>query len=266
MSSPHDDVRVCDLVDDALIAPFLETDRGWAAYAVCDLEQPFRAHARYIGARRGDQVTAIVLVFSPPGFTSLVPCGAPRDVEAILASVSDLPKEATVLAQWAQRDALARRFEVLDVVPTVRMIVTASTFCHPSPAPAEIVHLTADDLPRLERLYAHWPDAVFARSMFAPGFYFGAVCDGELVAVAGTHAISQRYRMGVIGNVFTLPTHRGMGFGSAVTGASARALIAHGADQVALNVRENNDPAVALYTRLGFACHETFFEATIVRR
>jgi ribosomal protein S18 acetylase RimI-like enzyme len=148
----------------------------------------------------------------------------------------------------------------------LRMIVPAAALPPPVPVEADIVPLDLDDLPRLERLYARWPEAMFARSMFAPGLYFGALRRGELVAAAGAHALSARHGMGVVGTVFTDPAHRGSGLGTAVTGATVRALLAAGAREVALNVRRENRPAIATYMHLGFTVREDFFEAAITLR
>jgi hypothetical protein len=64
-------VRIVDLTDDAVILPVLERDRRWAAYALCDLEAPYRAHARFFGALDGDHARAVVLVYALPTATSL---------------------------------------------------------------------------------------------------------------------------------------------------------------------------------------------------
>ena len=57
-----------------MILPVLECDRRWAVYALCDLEAPYRAHARFIGALDGDHARAVVLVYALPNFTALLPC------------------------------------------------------------------------------------------------------------------------------------------------------------------------------------------------
>ena len=38
------------------------TTISWAAYALCDLEPPYRVHARFIGAVGGEQAGAVVLM------------------------------------------------------------------------------------------------------------------------------------------------------------------------------------------------------------
>ncbi|MDB5077768.1 MAG: hypothetical protein JWO42_3947, partial [Chloroflexi bacterium] len=82
---------VRELEDDDQILALLSTQRSWSAYALCDLEAPHRQYARYIGAVRNGRVTALVLAYCPPSFTSLQPCGDPGDVSMILSQAPRLP-------------------------------------------------------------------------------------------------------------------------------------------------------------------------------
>jgi predicted GNAT family acetyltransferase len=127
---------------------------------------------------------------------------------------------------------------------------------------AAVVALGREQLGEVSRFYASWPESVFTPFMFEHGIYYGAVVEGELAAIAGTHALSARHQIGVIGNVFTHPDHRCKGLATAVTGAVARELFVRGARDVALNAREDNLPAIAAYRRLGFQIEEPFWEAT----
>lgn len=251
---------VVELHDDNEITAMLERDRRWAAYALCDLEPRHRPYARYVGLRRDQQVAALVLVYAPPTFTSLVPCGDATDLVALLAEAPDLPQETVLLVREANLPAIEMRYAVSQRQALFRMVVTADELRLPSDVRADVVPLSAADLPALHRLYVSWPETVFSPSMLDGGVYFGAFRAGALVAAAGTHAVSPRHRIAVIGNVFTDPAHRGGGLATAVTGAVARALFDQGMSEVALNVREDNPAAVAIYRRLGFVMHERFWE------
>lgn len=255
-----------DLDQDAAFIPLLEADRGWAAYALCDLEPPYRVDARYIGATRDGQVVAILVIYAPPSFVSLVPCGDVGAMGAILEVTPDLPRAAVLLAQRRMLPAIERRYVLGQSWTMLRMVVTPERLHLTPPVGATVARLVPADLPALLELYARHPGSVFTPFMFEHGVYFGAVQDGMLVAVAGTHAVSPRYRIGVIGNVFTQPEYRGRGLATAVTGAVAGALFASGAQLVALNVREDNAPAVRAYARIGFSVHEAFWEGAVALR
>ncbi len=254
------DEGIADLTDDGAIVPVLEAQRRWAAYALCDLEPPHRRYARYIGAVRDGRAEAVVLVYTPPGFTSLLPSGSEEGVQAILARAPDLPPKPFLVVRRLDLPAIEARYRVDEKWTMLRMAVSTSEL---RPAPVRngtLRPLAADDLPAVQALYASWPDTVFTPFMFAHGIYYGAYVDGHLVAVAGTHAFSPRHGIGVIGNVFTRPDYRGRGLGGAVTGAVAVSLLERGVRDVVLNVREDNAPAIAAYARLGFTIHEPFWE------
>ncbi len=258
--------RCVELDDDRQIASVLEAQRAWAAYALCDLEPPHRQYARFIGAMADGGLRAVVLIYTPPGFTSVLPTGDPEAVAAILAEAADLPPDPLLIVQRGNRGALESRYSVTKAWIMLRMIVPADALRPVSVADAEIVPLTADHLDAARALYTLWPETVFTTFMFEHGIFYGAYRASELVAVAGTHAVSSRYRIGVIGNVFTHPAHRGQGLGAAVTGAVAGAMFARGMRDLALNVRDDNHAAIAAYRRLGFEVDEPFWEARATLR
>lgn len=261
-----DRLTIVDIEDDARLTPVLEPVRRWSAYALCDMDPPHRQYARFIGAVRDDRVVAVLLIYTPPGFTSVLPSGAPDDIAAIMAQATDLPPAPLLIVQRPNRAALESRYAIGRAWTMLRMAVQPVTLQPLPPVDAEVVALTAADLLAVQRLYAVWPDTVFTPFMFEHGVYHGAYRNGELVAIAGTHAISARHQIAVIGNVFTHPDHRGRGLGTAVTGAVARALIEQGARDVALNVREDNLPAISAYRRIGFQVEEPFWEAEATLR
>jgi ribosomal protein S18 acetylase RimI-like enzyme len=123
-------------------------------------------------------------------------------------------------------------------------------------APADIV-----DLNRLYGLgFAGWLPA----DSIANGVYYGVRIAGRLVAAAGTHVISPEGRIAAVGNVMTHIDFRGRGFAKQTTSAVTQELL-RSCDDVVLNVRADNPPALAAYRALGFRdyCH---FEERLVHR
>ena len=84
------------------------------------------------------------------------------------------------------------------------------------------------------------------------------------MAAAGTHVISPSAAMAVVGNVMTHVDYRGRGYATAVTSAVTAELLTF-CDQVVLNVRADNPPALAAYRRLGYEVHTTFEERLVHR-
>jgi ribosomal protein S18 acetylase RimI-like enzyme len=62
-----------------------------------------------------------------------------------------------------------------------------------------------------------------------------------------------------LGNIATRPDYRGQGLGQAVTARLCQSL-AETVDHIALNVRTDNRPAIALYEKLGFEIVHTYGE------
>ncbi|MGX7671851.1 GNAT family N-acetyltransferase [Plantactinospora sp. DSM 117369] len=112
--------------------------------------------------------------------------------------------------------------------------------------------LTEADVPELTAFYrAAYPGNWFDPRMVETGHYVGMRRGGELVAVAGVHVWSPRYRVGALGNVATAPAYRGQGLASTVVATLCRRLL-ETVDTVALNVVAENTAAYKLYDRLGF--------------
>jgi len=110
-----------------------------------------------------------------------------------------------------------------------------------------------------DRLYQLGFASWLPSSAIGDGVYYGMRVGGRLVAAAGTHVISRQARLAVVGNVLTHVDYRGRGYATAVTGAVTADLL-RSCDQVVLNVRSDNPPALQAYRRLGYAEHVRFEE------
>lgn len=100
----------------------------------------------------------------------------------------------------------------------------------------------------------------------APGTTRAGDASDPLVAVAGTHAYSVPRSLGIVGGVYTAPAYRGLGLATLTTGAVVRELQRLGIREMALNVREDNIPAIRAYTRLGFVARQRFWEGFARKR
>ena len=141
----------------------------------------------------------------------------------------------------------------------------------PPMTPDDVVRLGPTDLEAVHGLYAdseangEAPDW-FLPEMLAQGVYYGVREVGELVAVAGTHVITTREGVGCLGNIYTRRDRRGRGLSTQVTSAVTAQLLNMKLPTIALNVRENNSPAIRVYERLGFHRYCGYVEAVAMRR
>jgi len=244
---------------DALRA-FLSQDRLYAAYAICDLEDREFVRTRWGAAFDGDQIVAVGLEYTGPTPQPLFVMGSTDGIEAVLRDVIR-PRAAYIAARHEMLPAIESHYRVDPGPQMVRMWVDRAHF---KPYPATVQRLLPVEIGELNRLYqlgfASWLPA----TAIADGVYYGMRVNGRLVAAAGTHVVSANSRLAVVGNVLTHMDYRGRGFATAVTGAVTAELL-RTCDQVVLNVRADNPPAINAYRRLGYAEHTRFEERLIHR-
>ncbi len=243
------------VTDRGELRAFLETDRLFAAYAICDLEDREFSKTRWGGAFDGDRLVALALEYSGLTPQPLFAMGRPDGIEAILRDVVR-PRAAYVAVLPESVPAVQAVYRLDPGPQMVRMWVDRARF---RPYPADVRRLLPSDIGELNRLYQLGFASWLPSSSIADGVYFGMRVGGRLVAAAGTHVISRQARLGVVGNVLTHVDYRGRGFATAVTGAVTAELL-RTADQVVLNVRSDNPPALQAYRRLGFTEHVRFEE------
>jgi ribosomal protein S18 acetylase RimI-like enzyme len=247
-------------VDRVLLREFLERDRLFAAYAICDLNEREFPRTRWGVARSGDEVVSIAMEYSGLTPQPMFVMGAAEGIAAILKDVVR-PRAAYVAAQTDSLPAVAQHYRVEPGPEMIRMWVDRGTF---QPVMARVERLLPVEVHELNRLYQLGFAAWLPSSAVAEGVYYGIRVNGRLVAAAGTHVVSKEAGLAVVGNVLTHTDHRGHGYAKAVTSAVTAELL-RSCDQVVLNVRADNPPAIAAYRRLGYADH-CRFEERLVRR
>jgi ribosomal protein S18 acetylase RimI-like enzyme len=246
--------------DRVALREFLERDRLLAAYAICDLEDREFARTRWGIAMQGREPVAVCMEYGGLTPQPMFVMGDNDGVAAILRDVVR-PRAAYVAAKAESLPAVASAYRIEPGPPMIRMWVDHARF---QPAPSPVQRLLPVEVGDLNRLYQLGFAAWLPSNAIAEGVYFGIRVNGRLVAAAGTHVISRQARLAVVGNVLTHSEHRGRGYAQAVTSAVTAELLRY-CDDVVLNVRSDNPPAIQAYTRLGFVEH-TRFEERLVRR
>ena len=243
---------------------FLLRDRAWAAYPLGYLD-PIAGTATELHGAGGDQGLEAVLVLAHlPNLLNLFATGAPAAIAAILREMPQVPVSGVFSAQAEALDAMERHVQVTTAYRMRRMVVTQAELRPRRDRPAQ--RLGLEHLEQVRRLYGLWTDNHQLPGQLSGGIYYGCFEGPELVAAAGTHALSFEHGVGAIGNVLTHASHRGLGLASTTTTAVAEELFARGCDQVVLNVRQGNDIALDAYHKLGFLDHNTFIEGVFRKR
>lgn len=247
--------------DRKLLRTFLEQDRLRAAYAVCDLdEKEFHKTKWGVAYERGEPI-AVVLEY---GGLTPQPLFVMGDAEGVAAVLRDVirPRIVYLAADESQLEAVGRHYRIDPGPQMVRMIVNRQMF---RPIYGPVIRLDPADIVDLNRLYGLGFAGWLPSDSIANGVYYGVRTAGRLVAAAGTHVISPEARMAAVGNVMTHHDFRGRGYAKAVTSAVTQELL-RTCDDVVLNVRSDNPPALAAYRAIGYGEHNRFEERLAHRR
>ncbi|TKJ29142.1 MAG: hypothetical protein CEE40_09355 [Chloroflexi bacterium B3_Chlor] len=240
---------------------FLRHDRLYAAYAIGDLEPVLFRECEWYAALRDGKMTALCLRFTglPPDRVFFM--GVADDLMPILDEALKTKRAHFALKQ-DHVSVLGRFYSLRAVEQMFRMVLAPDDFV---PADGPVVRLGQGHVHRLQELYRWGGDVAFAPYQLEQGVFYGVEKGGRLVATAGTHLVSRTYRLGIVGNVFTHPDYRGLGYATLCTSAVVEELLSQSLD-VVLSVEQGNEAAIKLYQRLGFHVYCPFIEALGHRR
>lgn len=251
----------------------LMADRAWSAYAIADLQPSYAPYCRWTTGRSAGG-SGVVLLFTRLDMPVLFATG---DVAAVAEAmdVMDAPETVYMTLREEHLPAAERFYDFsADVRPMWRMAYRGARLngraISRSSDRGGLVRLTPAHTERIRALIAQ--GGPFAPDAFEPyqteeGVFYGIEdASGELAAVGGTHVVDWRGGVAAIGNMYTHPARRGLGFGSAVLRALVAELEERGASTIILNVDQRNEVARRLYERNGFSVHCPYWEGVGVRR
>jgi ribosomal protein S18 acetylase RimI-like enzyme len=250
------------LTDKSRILRYLETDRGYAAYLIGDLEPGMFEQCTWSGATCAGQLQALALHFRGLSLPALVLMGDTEGLRAILRDAL-CPEHAYLTCRPAQLAMTTEFYAWEEQVLMWRMRLAPARF---RPVGGDCIRLTPADAESLASLYALGGGPAFAPAQMAQGVFYGVFVDGRLVAAAGTHLVSLTYGVAAVGNVFAHPNHRRQGYGTAVTSAVVADLVECGIGEVVLNVSQANEAAIRVYEWLGFERYCPFYEGPVTAR
>jgi GNAT superfamily N-acetyltransferase len=250
------------LHDPATVRAILANDRAYGAYALAQLDPRLFEHNEWL-ISRGPAGRMALLVHSRSGLgTALFATGDHEALDAAL-SLHPGPRFAFGSLRPEHRATVEKYFALTRPQMMVRMSVTPATF---EPVNGHAFRLSAADVSRVNRLYSiEGGVTAYREKHLEDGVYYGVMLGGQLVSIAGTHVVSRAERIAVVGNVFTHPRHRGHGLATFTTSAATQELLAY-CDLVALTVEAANDPAIRIYTKLGYRGVCSLHETPLIRR
>jgi ribosomal protein S18 acetylase RimI-like enzyme len=260
-------MQIRHLTDASLIRTFLDTDRAWADYALGDLEPEHFQQAEWYGAvndgaEEQGGLLALAMIYRglQPPICFLM--GDGRGVDAILAEGVRLP-----VIGLSVRDehlpVLEKYYRPNGIWPMWKMALNPGDF---QPVAGEVADITLADVADLRALYALGGGDAFSPQEIERGVFCAIRRAGCVIAVAGTHVVSDNGRIAALGNVMTHPDWRGRGLASIVTSAVVARLIDRGVSTIGLSVNRENVAAIRVYEKLGFKKHVAFHEGNAVRK
>jgi ribosomal protein S18 acetylase RimI-like enzyme len=247
--------------DRELLRAFLERDRLYAAYAICDLDEREFARTRWAVARLDGEVVALGAEYGGASPQPLFVMGSDAGIGSILRDVLR-PRIAFIAALPSSLPQVQRHYHLDPGPQMVRMATDRERFRAVDDPGVE--PLSPSDAPELNRLYRLGFGSWLPAQSIAEGVYYGLRVGRRIVAAAGTHIVSRDARIAVVGNVMTAPEYRGRGYAKAVTAAVTAELLRF-CDDVVLNVRSDNPPALHAYRRIGYLEHVRY-EERLARR
>lgn len=250
-------MNVLKLSDIARLRSFLGTDRAWADYALGDLEPDLYQLTEWFGAEEQGDLIALAMLYHGlrPPICFLM--GEARGVEHILAQAVSLP-QIGLSVRDEHLPVLSQFYDIIDGTPMWKMALDAREFKPVAADGAERLSLV--DVPDLQAVYTFGGGDAFSPDEIERGVFYGLRQADQLIAVAGTHVVSDNGRIAALGNVMTHPHHRGRGLATAATSAVVAELIDRGVSTIGLSVGRDNAAAIRVYEKLGFKKHVPFHE------
>ena len=159
-----------------------------------------------------------------------------------------LPAGRTILYATPEHMRIPRGWKLIHKVQGIQMLFTGPLLpLHQSIKP---VPLTGQHVSAMMELAALTRPGPFGLKTIAFGNYHGIFGDGQLAAMTGQRLHVKNFTE--ISAVCTHPSHLGKGFAAALVQHQTELILQQGR-QAFLHVRKDNERAIALYNRLGFA-------------
>lgn len=234
------------------------------AYHIGDLDDFFFPHCQWAASystKRHPIIEDVVLIYHGGQVPTVLAFGVgPRFSELLGETFDILPSRFFCHYQTDCGDLFRSRYNEQPLGSHQKMCLQKLKAV-PRSGDGAIIGLDQSHLRAVEQFYARaYPGNYFVPRMLDTGRYFGVELGRRLVAIAGVHVASDKYKIAVLGNIATDPDFRGRGLARRVTHYLTEKLHLEG-KLVCLNVKADNDAAIRCYQQIGFATMHTYNEA-----
>jgi GNAT superfamily N-acetyltransferase len=252
------------LDDRAEIEAFLRASPELHVYSLGDLDDFFWPYTTWYGWQEDGELRDVALIYVSRTLPTLVGVSRqPAVMRKLLGEiVATLPDTFYAHLSPGVERAFSKTHVLESHGPHYKMSLR-DTACVRDVDCSGAILLTVRDSADLTRLYQEsYPGNWFDLRVLEMGQYFGLREDGRLVSVAGVHVYSERYKVAALGNIVTHPAYRRRGYARQVTARLCQSVIEK-VEHIGLNVKANNDAAIACYAGLGFEIIAPYGEFTL---
>ncbi len=260
------------------IASFLQQNTYLYLYLIGDLDERFLPYTKWYGKESGSGLSSVVCIYTGGTAPTLLAfdenTGRTAMEELLKEIIPQQPQRFEAHLSQGLEKLFAENFIIKSENMHFKMALTDTGM--PGQISADVngteypLKLTVSDIPALLELYEHsYPGNWFEPEMLGLNLYYGIFKDNDrskkLLCTAGTHVYSPEYRAAALGNITTRPEYRGRGYGVTVTAALCRALLKQNIN-TGLNVKQDNQAAIACYRKTGFTICAEYGEFIFERR
>jgi ribosomal protein S18 acetylase RimI-like enzyme len=259
-------VPLLQSTDKAKLQAFFERRRALNAYALGDLDEPHWSRTDWWTWEQDGKIQEVALLykgFDPPILIALQN-NSPEGMQALIRELSSkLPDHVYAHLTPGLREILEARFDFHDHGEHFVMELKSK----PTGSQNGPERLRKENAAEVDAFFdKSYPGHWFRPDMLEMGPYFGIRNGGgQLVAAGGVHIFSTKYSVAALGNITTLPSHRGRGHGKQVSQTLCNYLIDK-VETIGLNVVCANTTAIKIYRDLGFEPIITYSEFTLTKR
>lgn len=242
------------------IHTFLADDPVAHAYQLGFLDDAYYQWTKWWGWFEGDALEVLVVLYSGLSVPVVLTVGGAERVSDTYQQLhGELPDRFYCHVRDEHLEGVRRIYDTSALSPSSRMFLRREDFEPPEPN-RWVVRLGHRDTAQIIKLYEHYPDNLFEPYQLESGLYFGIHrrSGGELVSITGIHVLSEQSDLAVVGNLVTHPRYRGRNLATTVTGRLLTELFER-VSLVALNVAEDNTPAIRTYEHFAFKPHHRFW-------
>ncbi len=264
--------------DTERISSFLKKNTYLYLYLIGDLDERFLPYTKWYGKGFRSELSAVVCIYTggtAPTLLAFDENTGRTEMEKLLKKIIPLqPERLEAHLSPGLEKLFIDYYTIISDHMHYKMALSDTDM--PGRIPADVngteqpLQLSVSDIPALLELYENsYPGNWFEPEMLGLNLYYGIYKDNDrskkLLCTAGTHVYSPEYRAAALGNITTLPEYRGRGYGASVTAALCRALLNQNI-HIGLNVKQNNQAAIACYRKTGFSICAEYGEFIFERR